>query len=342
MMKVFCTYGRAVLMLMICIVAQDHPARADDATAITIRTDFSPNGHQSAFFLAAYKGWYKNAGLDVTIDDGTGSTVGVQLAGAGQIDVAYSALSVMAFARGKGLPVTSIGVMFRKGDAGLIFPDDRGIHSVKDLKGKTLAFSAGGFEPPFIDPFLASGGLTRDDVELINIDPGAKTTTMIAGKVDGVFASPPVQLPLVNPHRASSAITFYDVGLTMPGFGMVTSLDTIKSKGPALRKFASISAGAWAYLVAGHEEEAAAALTALRPQARLDPALIEEQVRESRAYVFTPSTEHLPIGIQTDADWLQAIAVLEKVKAIAPGTAPKDYYSNDYLDTAVIKTIGGG
>jgi NitT/TauT family transport system substrate-binding protein len=332
-----------VVALLAGIFAPHQPAWGDDANAITIRTDFSPNGHQSAFFLAAYKGWYKQAGLDVTIDDGTGSTVGVQLAGAGQIDVAYSALSVMAFAHGKGVPVISIGVMFRKGDAGLIFPDDRGIHSVKDLKGKTLAFSAGGFEPPFIDAFLAAGGLTRDDVELVNIDPGAKTTTMIAGKVDGVFASPPVQLPLVNPHRASSAITFYDVGLTMPGYGMVTALDTIRNKGPGLRKFASITAGAWAYLmVPGHEDEGAAALMALRPQARLDPSLIEAQVRESRAYVMTPSTEHLPIGIQTDTDWAQAIKVMEAAKAIAPGTEPKDYYTNAYLDTTVIKDLGGG
>ena len=85
------------------------PARAaDEAHTLSIRLGWLPSGYQSPYFLAEQKGWYKQAGLAVTLAPGNGSANSVQLVGAGQYDAGEAALSDMAYARGKGMPVISI------------------------------------------------------------------------------------------------------------------------------------------------------------------------------------------------------------------------------------------
>ena len=315
-------------------------ACAAQPVSLSVRLDWLPNGYHTPYFLALDKGWFSEQGLDVSIEDGTGSAITVQLVGLGKFDVGHAALSNMAVARAKGVPIISIAGVFRRSDIGLIVPQDSPIHRVSDLKGKTLAFAAGSFEGPFMDVFLASGGLSRGDLTLLNLDPNVKTSTYMAGKVDGMMGSPPTQIPLVAATRPSRGISFGDIGLVVPGTGLVTSEDTLRQKGDALRKFASVVAGAWTYILAGHDREAVSALLKQRPQSKLDPSLVAAQLKEDRAYLFSASTETLPFGFQTDTDWAAGLATLEKVKMIEPGTKPRDYYSNDYLDTELIRNIG--
>ncbi len=319
-----------------------HAATAEQLTKLSMRLDWLPSGQHAPIFLAEGKGWFKKYGLDVTLYDGTGSAAAVQLVGAGQFDVAQAELSNLAFARSKGVPIISIGGIFRKGDIGMLIPVNSPIHSIKDLKGKTVSYTASSFESPFMDAFLATGGLTRADVTLVNTDASGKTASLLTGQADGVMGSPPSQIPLFAGKKPVRAISFADIGLNLPGYGIVTSEAMLKKEGPALSKLVSVIAGAWTYTLAGHEDEAVAAIVKARPQAKLNPTIIAAQMKLDRAYIFTPSTEKLPIGFQTDSDWTSAIAVMEKAKTIEPGSKPKDYFTNAYLDTKIIKAVAAG
>lgn len=314
---------------------------ADSANTLSVRLDWVPWGDQAPIFLAAERGWFKKAGLDVTIADGNGSSTTVQLVGAGQFDVGHAALSNMAFARSKGLPVIAIAGFFRKGDLGLLVPKDSPIHGPKDLAGKRLAYTAGSLEAPFLDAFLAAGGLTRDKLQLLNVEASSKIATYLTGNVDGVFSSAPFVLPLVEAKRPSRAVLFSDHGLNLPSFGLLTTEAKLKEKGPALKKFASIVAGTWGYIVAGHVDEATKAVIAERPQAKLDPALLRGQIEQSLTFLNSPASANLPIGVQAEADWAAAIAAMEKAGVIKPGSKPADYFTNDYIDLAIFHQVSG-
>ena len=335
-----CRKSALMAVLAAALFFITRPANAEALTTLSMRLDWLPSGHHAPIFLAYRKGWFKRYGLDVTLYDGTGSAAAVQLVGAGQFDVGEAALSNLAFARSKGVPIMSIAGIFRKGDIGLLVPVDSPIHSTKDLKGKTILYTASSFEAPFMDAFLATGGLTRDDVNLMNTDANGKTASLIAGQADGMMGSPPTQLPVLATKLPSRAISFADVGLNLPGHGIVTSTAVLKAKGEALGKFASVIAGAWTYVLAGHADEAVDAVVKERAQARLDPAIIAAQLKEDRAYIFSASTEELPIGYQTESDWTAAIAIMEKANTIAPGSKPSDYFTNAYLDPKIIAAIG--
>ncbi len=69
--KLFGMVLAAVLSLSLC----ERSARAADEThTLSVRLDWLATGYQAPFFLAAEKGWFKKAGLDVTIQQGNGSS----------------------------------------------------------------------------------------------------------------------------------------------------------------------------------------------------------------------------------------------------------------------------
>jgi NitT/TauT family transport system substrate-binding protein len=318
-------------------------ASAEPLQKLNLLLDWYPWGVHAPIFLPQQKGWFKEAGLDVTISDGTGSAKTVQIVGGGQFDLGHAALSNMAIATNKGVSLISFADFVRKGDIGLLIPRDSGMKTVKELKGKKVGYTAGSLEAPFIDAFLKAGGLTRDDVNLINIDASAKIATYAAGRTDATFTTIPFVLPIIEATRPSEAILLSDYGLQMPSFGLFTTASKLREHGPALRKFASIVAGAWRYIIDGHEDEGVRAIREQRPEAKLSPAILRGEIDQLKArFLSTDATKNVPIGFQNDALWASAIKAMEAASVIKPGSKPSDYFTNDYLDRAMIAQAATG
>jgi NitT/TauT family transport system substrate-binding protein len=314
---------------------------ADQAHTLSVRLSWLTSGYQSAFYLAAAKGWYTNAGLDVSLTPGTGSVTTIELVASRQYDAGEAALSSMVFARAKGMAITSIAGFFRTGDVALMVPVESPIKGPADLKGKKIIYTAGSFEGPFIDSFLKAGGLTRDQVQFVNIEPNSRNSVYANGSVDGMFGSPVGSLIVVNRLRKSRAILLADYGLSLPGFGIVASRQALKQKGQALRAFATAVSAAWTYIENGHEEEGLQAILKARPNDRVDADELRQQLHNCAPFLVSKTTPGLPIGVQSNADWKATIATMENAKVIQPGLKPTDFFTNDYLDVKTIKSLGG-
>lgn len=68
----------------------------------------------------------------------------------------------------------------------IVVNKNSGINSIKDLKGKTIATTLGTSGENIVNLALEEAGLSRNDVELINMDMGGCVTAIIAGRVDAV------------------------------------------------------------------------------------------------------------------------------------------------------------
>ena len=66
-----------LMLLGVAAAAGVSPALAQDKPLdkLSVRLDFSPWGVQAAMHLAQNKGWFKEAHLDVDIQDGRGSAI---------------------------------------------------------------------------------------------------------------------------------------------------------------------------------------------------------------------------------------------------------------------------
>jgi NitT/TauT family transport system substrate-binding protein len=329
--------SRIVLAVLLAAVAGSAAAQAEK---VKVRLDWTPWGSHAAIHLAQQKGWYKQNGLDVEVEDGNGSVTTIQLLGTGgSFDVGHASLAPMMIARDKGLPIKAIANYVRKNDIGLLVPRGTMKHP-RDLKGKKIIFTAGSLEAPFLDNFLAAGGLKREQVELINVEASAKVPTYAAARGDGVFSTVPFVQPAVEASRASDAILFSDYGLQFPSFGLVASEDKIKSRGAVLRRFVSVTSGAWQYIITGGEDEGAQAIVAQRPQAKLDVKVLRAQIEALKAYFPTEATKGQPMGVMAEADWAAGIKTMASVKLIKDAK-PSEFYTNDLFDPALIKKVAG-
>src|SRR6202022_5125782 len=103
-----------LMLLSAAIGAGISPAAAQDK--LSVRLDFSPWGVQAAMHLAQNQGWFKQANLDVDIQDGRGSGNTIQLVNAGQADVGQAQVGLFGSARAKGATIRSIATFQHRTD----------------------------------------------------------------------------------------------------------------------------------------------------------------------------------------------------------------------------------
>jgi NitT/TauT family transport system substrate-binding protein len=299
--------------------------------SLTVMVDWSAHGMHSALHLAVQKSWFKEAGIDVTVLDGKGSTGTIQQVGAGQIEVGFAQLAAMAVARSNGVPVTSIACYVRAGDNGLMVPAGKGYKTLKDLKGKKIAYAAASTTGPFLDAFLAAGGVSRGDFEIINVDASSLVSTYTSNSADAVMSTVAFFLPIVQNARPSEGILWADVGLRLPGYGLIVTQKTMADKSDALAKLVSVQVKAWEYIASGKEDEAVDAVLAQRPNDRLDRNVIKGQLVAYMKLFDTPATKGKKPGWQAQEDWAAAIKAMEEAKVIKPGSKAADYFTNKYF-----------
>jgi NitT/TauT family transport system substrate-binding protein len=318
-------------------VIGSRPAFAADT--LTVRLDWSTHGMHAPFFLAERKGWFKAADLDVRIEDGNGSTTTVQLIGAGQFDIGHAALAPMAIGKAKGLPVTSIAGFIRKGDTGVLVPRDKNWTKPSDLIGQKVIYTAGSLEGPFVRTFFEKNRVPVDKVSLLNVDASAKVGMYLSGDVDAAISTAPFFYPIAESKRPSTGILFADFGLDLPGFGLITHPEKLKTKGSAIKRFTSVIAGAWTYILSGHEREGVEAIRAQRPNGQLSSQLLLGQIEAYRPFFHTKNTLNALIGLQSAEDWSKTLQDLEEAQTISRGSKVGDYFVNDYIDMELFNRV---
>jgi NitT/TauT family transport system substrate-binding protein len=309
--------------------------QAHAADRVVIATDWSPHGMISGLLLAKQKGWFSAAGLDVEVLDGKGSTTTVQQVAAGQLDIGFGQLSSMAAAVTNGIPVTSIMGLVQAGDNGLMVPADSGWKKPQDLKGKRIAVAAGAASTTFFDAFLKAGGTSRSDFNIINVDTTALTSTYASGATDAALTTVAWQKPQVDSIRPSHPIFFSDVGLLIPGYGLIVRKDAVSQKSDILKRFVEVQQKTWVYIFAGHQQEGIDAILAERPGMRLDGNMMLAQLKGFMPLFETPATKGKPMGWQAESDWQNTVRIMQEVGMAKQAINPAELYTNAFISDQI-------
>ena len=309
-------------------LAMPHIAHAADA--LSVKLDFLPWGLHAGMHLGNTKGWFKEAGLTVDVEDGRGSANALQLVNAGQFDVGQIQVGLIAKGNAAGAKMRAFAGFMRATDLAVVVPQDSPITKVADFKGKSLVVFAASPWAPFVDLWLKSGGLTRETVNVMFVDPSALFGTYTSGRADGLMSPVATALPVAQKARPSRAILASDAGVIFPSYGLVATDTVLASKKEALRRLVTVQQRCWTHLAA-HPDDGVAALQAQRPDARLDPDIMREQIKLSLSLFDTPATKGKPIGWQAEADWTAGIATLVAAGAVDPGLKGADYFTNELI-----------
>jgi NitT/TauT family transport system substrate-binding protein len=314
-------------------------SKARAADKLQLRLDFTASGLHAPFYLGLQRGWFERAGIDLSIEDGNGSAATVQLVGAGLFDLGLHSLAPLAVARAKGVPVISVAGFVRKGELGFLVPVESGWKTPKDLVGKKIVYSVASQEGPFVRHFLRQNGVGDSEVELVNVDGPSRYAVYFTKQADALLTTVPGVMPIAAVRRPSVPIILADFGLNIPGLGMSTRTDLLASKKAAIRRFVSVTCGAWTYILDGHDREGAQAVFAKKPHGVFTVAMMSEQIRLFKPFFYTDATRGMPIGIQSEADWAQTLRSMVEAKVIPPGSKPSNYFTNDCIDKEIVEKI---
>lgn len=159
---------------------QAAPAPKCSGDSLSFQLGFFPNAQHVGFLVAQHRGYYKQAGLKVTIKPGGPTVNPLLLLAQGTVNLALADDFVVA-AKAKGAPITLVGETYRVDPGVVVAKATSGITSAADLKGKSIGLQRAGAHPD-LEAILHSAGLTDADVKLVSI--GFGIDDIASGKVD--------------------------------------------------------------------------------------------------------------------------------------------------------------
>ena len=148
---------------------------AQAADKVTIQLKWVSQAQFAGYFVAKEKGFYKDAGLDVTIKPGGPDVAPPQVIAGGGADVVVDWMPSALASREKGVPLVNISQTFKKSGLQLTCRAETGIKKPADFKGKTLGIWYGGNEYPFLSWMSKLSLKPGTDIKIIkqgfNVDP---------------------------------------------------------------------------------------------------------------------------------------------------------------------------
>ena len=175
----------AALLFGLVAALAPHSARAEP---LTILLDWFINPDHGPLVVALEKGYFAEAGLEVTLVEPANPNDPPKLVAAGQAALAVSYQPQLHMQAAAGLPLTRVGTLVATPLSTLLVLDDSPIKSIADLKGRTVGFSVGGFEDAVLAAMLARHDLTLDDVKLVNVN-FSLSPSLLSGQVDAVIGA---------------------------------------------------------------------------------------------------------------------------------------------------------
>ncbi len=136
-------------------------AAAQAADKVTLQLKWVTQAQFAGYYVAKDKGFYKEAGLDVTIKPGGPDINPEQVIAGGGADVVVDWMPSALATREKGVPVVNIAQPFKRSGMELTCRAETGIKTPKDLPNHTLGVWFYGNEYPFLS-WMAKLGIKTD------------------------------------------------------------------------------------------------------------------------------------------------------------------------------------
>jgi NitT/TauT family transport system substrate-binding protein len=229
------TTAIAVLLSLTCM-----SAKADDKVKFVL--DWFPAGYIGFAHVGLKRGFFKEEGLDVSIDIGRGGSDAVARVAAGANDFGAASLgSVMNAAANAPLPAKAVLAIYSKSPDAIVARVGTGIETIKDLDKKSLAtatFSGSNQVWPVI---AKNNKLNPDNVQFLKVDNNALGPMLAAGKVDAVI-SWVTSVPLYSKLAEASGvklkmIPWSEFGLSGYNWSLIASDKIIKERPEVAKKF---------------------------------------------------------------------------------------------------------
>ncbi len=312
------------------------PAHA--AESVTLVLNWVAGGDHAPIYWAEQQGWYDEAGVDLTLEEGRGSAASVQKVGAGAAEFGIADMATALQGRGEGADVVGVMAIYANNPYGIYWKKSSGIETVEDLKGRKIGNPPSDAARQMWPAIADAVGIEPDAVEWINIGPDAKIQSLRADVIEATTS-------FYNLHYVFERIfgddmgfvALRNIGFNPYGNAIIVNGDYMRDQPETVEAFVKVTQKAYATCLET-PEPCNQALATAASQKLEDVEANWELVVELMDHPVTRE-EGLgwfdPERMEQDYKWVDAAFDIESYDV---GEA----YTNEFLDTAVKMTGPAG
>lgn len=306
-------------------------ARAQTLTPASIRLNWYLGGSHGAFVLGKERGFYKDEGIDLTINEGRGSVRSVQLIGSKEDSFAMADAGSLMLGVSRGITAKAIMTVVGVSSFCVVARKDSGITSIKDLQGKKLAVTAGDALTALWPAIVAANKLDANSIRLVMMDPAAKVPSVLEKQVDALLGGISDQPNLMRQRNVEPVvIPFYDVGVNTIGMAIITHPEIIEKQADLARRFVRATTKSYEAALA---DPAAAAASVKRMKSDLVEATLLAEVKDSNDGTKQGLTPGKRVGWNDPAAWQQTFELMRDYRELKTELPPTAFYTNDFAAT---------
>ncbi|MBN3763491.1 ABC transporter substrate-binding protein [Burkholderia sp. Ac-20365] len=313
--------------VMTSTLALGMSGNAAAATPVTFQLNWVAGGSNAGFAVAQTEGYYKDAGLDVTLVEGNGSATTAQLVATNRAQIAYADAVAVSQLIAKGAPMKVVSTIYQSNPNEVSALKKSGIKSVKELVGKKVGVPSGSSQTTMLPLFLKANGLSESDVNLINMPMTSMVPTLLQGQVDAILGSiDSYQIQLEAQGAQLNNFRFADYGVPTVSTSIFVNNTYLKDNPDVVKKFIAASLKGWSTAL-DNPAKAVQSLKKVFPN-------VSEKTAAAEVAAITPlfcSGGAKYVGKAEDALWTKSQDLLSQVGLLPAGRDPKSYYTNDYL-----------
>ncbi len=314
------------LLLAACLAVSTSLASAQDA--VSLRLNWYLGGLHVPYYYGKEMGFFKQEGIDLTINEGRGSGNTVQVVAAGSDTFGMADSSSLITTASKGAEVKSVMSLLNSTGFSVVSLASTGIKTPKDLEGKSFAVSPGDPLGQLFRALAAHNKLDMSKIRFVQVDPAAKVVSVLEKKVDALLGGADDQYFLIKyKGQEPAALRYADHGANIVGMTILTTTSTIKNKPDLVRRFVKASVRSWEEAKKNPNAAVDAAMKVkpdLNRQSTMDQMMVDFELLDS------PNSKGR-IGMGAQADWEQTISLLKQYRDLDTKEPWTTFHTNEFL-----------
>ncbi len=328
------TFNRRLTVLSLFMALL--PAAAMAQTKIKMVLNWKYEGAQSWFFLAQDKGYFKEEGLDVEIDQGEGSSASIPKVASGAYQAGFgdlNALIDLSSKRPADAPV-AVYMMYNTPPFTLVVKQDSPIKTPKDLEGKTVGGPANDAALKLFPAFAKLTKIDASKVTVTNMAPNLREQMLSRGQIDAAFGfvttvTFSAKAMGLDPAKDLRFIRYSDYGMDLYSNAIFFSRSFVKDNPKAVQGFVKALNRAIKEVAANTD---AGVDFAMKREPLLKREVEKEKLQATiRNDMSHPEIARIGLGDVDDERLKKAIAIVVEANQLPRTPAPDEVFNRSFL-----------
>jgi NitT/TauT family transport system substrate-binding protein len=268
------------------------------ADKVNFQLDWLPGGDKAPVYVGITTGIFEKYDLEVTINQGRGSTEAITKLATGISDVGIADISALLVAKASDdVPVSAVYSIFSQAPHAFFVVDNGEINSISEIKGKRVATSPFTSSNLYLPLVLEQNGFSQDDITLTKADPGALGPMLATENTDvlisWVTSTERLKGQAKQAGKTLKVMPWHEAGLEQYATSLIASDKFLAERPEVAKRFIQAFAEAIEYTWA-NPTQSAQAINSIVPEVDVKEAT--DTINSIYNLVYNPVSEASSVG----------------------------------------------